>query len=122
MTIQEQIADAVEFALIEQLGGYNAAILKRHVNYLNDIVDTDLIDALLNYRRAHNIYEVGDKVVYMGLDGSYYGTLDTISGFVKDYKGVDQVILTHSDGSSFAYYFINFRHANDAEIEAGHRL
>ena len=49
--------------LIEQLGGYNAAILKRHVNYLNDTVDTNLINALLQYRRENNIYEVGDDVV-----------------------------------------------------------
>ena len=62
------------------------------------------------------------KVVYLGTDGTYFGDIDEVEGFTKDWKGVDQVILKHSDGTKFAYYFINFRLAKPDEIEANKRI
>ena len=113
--------------LIEQLGGYEKAkealiAEQRSKNidpfiYINgDEVLIDAIDdALLDYRRKHNIFEVGDLVVFkleMSDDLDLY-TIDCVL-----------------DGGSFlcvndyrqAFKLISFRHATDDEIKAGKRL
>lgn len=108
--------------LIEQLGGYEKAKEK-----MDDICHTlnnsellgggdareglyerlESIDkALLEYRRQHNIFEVGDKVV------------------VKDHPfwPEDYVILTVEQEHIGKWYMSAWRHAIDAEIKAGKRL
>lgn len=75
-----------------------------------------------NVHQEHGGIKVGDKVVYLGTDGTYFGDIDEVEGFTKDWKSVDQVILKHSDGTKFAYYFINFRLAKPDEIEANKRI
>ena len=75
-----------------------------------------------NIHQEHGGIKIGDKVVYLGTDGTYFGDIDEVEGFTKDWKGVDQVILKHSDGTKFSYYFINFRLAKPDEIEANKRI
>ena len=111
--------------LIEQLGGYEKA--KEALHQLKSekkdliscgasvFVESQVIDALLEYRRQHNIFEVGDLVVFkleMSDDLDLY-TIDCVL-----------------DGGSFlcvndyrqAFMSISFRHATDEEIKAGKRL
>lgn len=89
--------------LIEQLGGYEKAKEMRH--YLFCYVDGDhymAVDAaLLEYRRQHNIFEVGDKVVWRK-------SLTPISSLME---------ITDLDGETWG-----IRHATSAEIKAGRRL
>ena len=75
-----------------------------------------------NIHQEHGGIKIGNKVVYLGTDGTYFGDIDEVEGFTKDWKGVDQVILKHSDGTKFSYYFINFRLAKPDEIEANKRI
>lgn len=87
-----------EMNLIEQFGGYEKAKiasmsqigLKKHRE--------ELLEALLQYRREHNIFEVGDRIVYPWLD-------DKIHVYDENY-----IIKSPH------------RHAKDEEIQAGRRL
>ena len=100
--------------LIEQLGGYENA--KR---FLADILDNKspceiLTRELLEYRRQHNIFEVGDCVVKTNPKIKHAHVRVVIStspsgGAVLDYQG-------------FPYKFPCIRHATDSEIKAGKRL
>ncbi|MDU4032438.1 hypothetical protein [Acinetobacter sp.] len=108
--------------LIEQLGGYEAAKSKcdraNKEGYLllsvpvqngfGDIYVYKVEAALLEYRRQHNIFEVGDKVIH-------------------ETYAVHEIMDISPDGfcelSNFAYvHFSKLKHATDAEIEAGKRL
>ena len=84
--------------LIEQLGGYERA-------------KKELMDALLEYRRQHNIFEVGGKVVY-------------VDDFMPDSVSVvsevnDRVWL---NGNNAVCIKEMIKHAEDEEIAAGKRL
>ncbi|MEQ1349586.1 hypothetical protein ABLU18_01810 [Acinetobacter junii] len=76
--------------------------------------------ANLEYRRQHNIFEVGDKVV---LAQSY--SLDT----VHEIKRIEN-LTPHIKGSETTYFLENslgcwlfqIKHATDEEIKAGKRL
>lgn len=108
--------------LIEQLGGYEKA--KNHRDYLIDFgnefnrpnkYEVDKINnALLQHRRDHGIYEVGDLVVK---------TNERLR-----FSHVRIVIATTASGGAcldyagFGYKYPAIRHATDAEIEAGKRL
>lgn len=94
--------------LIEQLGGYEIAKRELELKGQNSVlqcciaVTAEMIrDALLEYRRQHNIFEVGDKVVWRK-------SLTPISSLME---------VTDLDGETWG-----IRHATDAEIEAGKRL
>ena len=100
--------------LIEQLGGYERA--KSIADCKSGIVHPtqQLLDALLEYRRANNIFEVGDCVVKTNPKIKHAHVRVVIStspsgGAVLDYQG-------------FPYKFPCVRHATDQEIKAGHRL
>lgn len=111
--------------LIEQLGGYYNAkneikvydILK--TDHVQGIFKEDLINSLLQYRRNHNIFEVGDYFCYESkylsddpLDGGEYAklhqldSLDFECGFIKLVIKCGGVI----------------RHATDEEIKTGRRF
>ena len=106
--------------LIEQLGGYEAA-----KNLLGGVSNNRspreiLTRELLAYRRQHNIFEVGDKVV---LAQSY--SLDT----VHEIKRIEN-LTPHIKDSETTYFLENslgcwlfqIKHATDEEIKAGKRL
>lgn len=118
--------------LIEQLGGYEKLKLhfittdsalgythvylhgNNHYCFLDDSVDyiipdrailiKDVFRALLEYRRAHKIFEVGDKYLMLKINHK------------------DLIIVGSDDLSEPWWNEKIIRHATDAEIAAGHRL
>ena len=99
--------------LIEQLGGYKYlnGFYKRAVAH--GFTLTEIKDALLQYRRQHNIFERNDYVVN------------------KDIKYSDELNIVSASNDKALWVFgeiyggfvkSQFRHATDAEIKAGKRL
>ena len=74
--------------LIEQLGGYERA--KEHLNDFNESFGywCDLNKELLEYRREHGIYEVGDFIMFGGklyeIKYIYHPEKARITGTVHD--------------------------------------
>lgn len=114
--------------LIEKLGGYEKAkealIAEQRsknidpVIYINgDEVLIDAIDdALLDYRRQHNIFEVGDLVTYKAnFKGMWREGFGKITEIDEDLEAVN---INENIGVAIS----EIEHANDAEIEAGKRL
>ena len=102
--------------LIEQLGGYERA--KAFLNAASYTMDELIMmqrsgvrpqhveKALLEYRRQHNIFEVGDKVVVKA----------------HPFWPEDYVICTVEQEHIGKWYMSAWRHATDEEIKAGKRL
>ena len=98
--------------LIEQLGGYEAAKEKYKILSDSDMITIGPIefsakdyfeDELLEYHRQHNIFEVGDLVVY------------------KHPIGVDRVVSVINE-HLIPHFLWQIRHATPEEIKAGKRL
>ena len=89
--------------LIENLGGYDAAKAKLRDN--GSLHSERLKKAILEYRRQHNIFEVGDLVVLLH----------------TNYRS-DVFALTKSFKEIYDEKGICYRHAADEEIAAGKRL
>lgn len=90
--------------LIDQLGGYNKAKAHYDKHHGSPLGHNYLGHQLLEYRREHKIYEVGDWIKYPnGKRGLLYQLRE--SDFPLTFQ-------TQSD----------IKHATDAEIEAGHCL
>lgn len=104
--------------LIEQLGGYAQAknwLEKNEIHVKHGYLEKYRAE-LLEYRRQHNIYEVGDKVVIRKADG--HPDLFT-------YESISKSGNMHFFESPFNYGHLDLckvRHATDAEIQAGRRL
>lgn len=71
----------------------------------------------LDYRREHNIFEVGDKVVFKECSG-IGGASDAID--LMTVKSIDAFGVRMTN--SLCPWAIQIRHATDEEIQAGHRL
>lgn len=101
--------------LIGQLGGYEKA--KKWLNENNaDIKWGCLGDCrreLLEYRRQHNIFEEGDKIVF--IDDFMHGELMTVAWTRKGEVWMDE-------GAKRCTELSMIRHATDEEIKAGCRL
>ena len=101
--------------LIEQLGGYGAA--KKFINgECSDGFDVQsLRDALLEYRRQHNIYEIGDSIVTNddASDGKVYAVEK--NHFNEHFK------IRSKDGFRYCRLWRIDRHATDKEIAQGYR-
>ena len=105
--------------LIEQLGGYEKAKRELELKEQDSVlqcciaVTAEMIrDALLEYRRQHNIFEVGDWAVKTHPKNTILWPVLGVyknGGVWLDYKG-------------FCWKPPRVRHATDAEIEAGKRL
>lgn len=109
--------------LIEQLGGYERA--KHEFEMIKDMkpiypAEIETNDRLLlEYRRQHNIFEVGDYFCYE----SKYLSNDPLDGYA--YKKLNQL-----DSIDFECGWVEsalkrggiIRHATDEEIKAGKRL
>lgn len=90
--------------LIEQLGGYEKVKLElNRPSSTNVFFECEIKRALLKYRRQHNIYEVGDKVVVKA----------------HPFWPEDYVIHTVEQEHIGKWYMSAWRHATDAEIQAG---
>ena len=95
--------------LIEQLGGYEKAkVILQAVGHEHDAM-------LLEYRRQHNIFEVGDKVVSRCADKE-------IRIFTYQETIGRNILVKCKKGKGYCYPKKWFSHANDAEIKAGKRL
>ena len=105
--------------LIEQLGGYERAkhefemIKEMKPTYSGEIETNDRL--LLEYRRQHNIFEVGDKVVSRCADKE-------IRIFTYQETIGRNILVKCKKGKGYCYPKKWFSHANDAEIKAGKRL
>ena len=102
--------------MIEQLGGYERAkhefkMIEEMTPKFPDEVKTNN-RLLLEYRRQHNIFEVGDKVVHHKFSNIKIYEVCEISG---DLLTVFYDRKTHS-------FKTDIRHATDEEIAAGRRL
>ena len=108
--------------LIEQLGGYERAkdglhrlkLKKKDLLTCGDlvVVESEIDAALLEYRRQHNIFEVGDKVIKTHPKNTILWPVLGVyknGGVWLDYKG-------------FCWKPPSVRHATDEEIKAGKRL
>ena len=101
--------------LIEQLGGYEkakAVQIRRAMDGILHEYDFQLVDALLEHRRQHNIFEVGDKVIKTHPKNTILWPVLGVyknGGVWLDYKG-------------FCWKPPRVRHATDEEIKAGKRL
>ena len=92
--------------LIEQLGGYERAKIIQGSREMGGLpYDLDLEDALLQYRRQHNIFEVGDKVAW----------INSIAPNDPRLFEIEENLGEKPDTWSL-------RHATDEEIKAGKRL
>ena len=103
-------------SLIEQLGGYE---------YLNEFYKravahgftlTEIKEELLKYRRQHNIFEVGDLIVYLSNIAPEHN--DIYNVWKVDLIGC-LVMLGDMD---YRAMYGQIRHATDEEIKAGKRL
>ena len=103
--------------LIEQLGGYERAkhefemIKEMKPIYPGEIETNNRL--LLEYRRQHNIFEVGDKVVGSKLFD------DRIFEFQYYLPELSMAVIS-KDGAAIGLN--QLRHATDEEIKAGKRL
>ena len=88
--------------LIEQLGGYERAKIIQGSREMGGLpYDLDLEDALLQYRRQHNIFEVGDKV--KAKDHQFgFDELFRIDDFFANDDGVNLAVL--DDGDCYPIY------------------
>lgn len=107
--------------LIKKLGGYEAAkeYLKKNSQFINFEGLERFYDGLLEYRREHNIFEVGDKVVFIEseLKNPRLMTVIEVSEPICGF-----LMAECSLGITNGFYPSRYRHATDAEIKAGHRL
>jgi len=121
--------------LIEQLGGYEKALqfFKSEMEsleidpvfYLNgqEILIDALDDVLLQYRRQHNIYEVGDKVCCRGgIKQNPFWDLNSIFTIKEIWDGEIDLITSDDDLGCFPVRPHQIGHATDAELKAGKRL
>lgn len=114
--------------LIEQLGGYECALYEYKNTLLADdfpyvikatgtkFTRPELGNELLEYRRQHNIFEVGDFV----LRNDGFGNVLKVTSIEGEYAN----LVRRVDGESIWSWFklVDIRHATDAEIKAGKRL
>ena len=110
--------------LIEQLGGYEKASRELGLKEKNSVlqcciaVTAEMIrEALLKHRREHNIFEVGDKVVFRECSG-IGGASDAID--LMTVKSIDAFGVRMTN--SLCPWASQIRHDTDEEIKAGKRL
>lgn len=114
--------------LIEKLGGYEKAKVRQQElarmaadprllfvgNIIKDIGEIEIV--LLEYRRQHNIFEVGDLVTYKAhFKGMWREGFGKITEIDED---LELVNIDENVGVAIS----EIEHANDAEIKAGIKL
>ena len=80
---------------------------------------SDIEEALLEYRRQHNIFEIGDKVVFIEseLKNPRLMTVIEVSEPICGF-----LMAECNLGITNGFYPSRYRHATDEEIKAGKRL
>ena len=106
--------------LIEQLGGYEKA-RQYAKNYHSIDFDISSFDRLLlEYRRQHNIFEVGDKVV--GGSTDYIFTIVFLYGDEDEDEDDDVALMCESKNYHTHLTIHTMRHAEPEELAVGRRL
>lgn len=82
-------------------------------NYSHD----DIEQSLLQYRRANNIFEVGDKVLRADMEQNAIFTIVD-----KSILNDKEIIFCSINDLTYCFYSSILRHATDEEIKAGKRL
>lgn len=112
--------------LIEQLGGYEKAkkAFDELYEHKKDLItcgrvvltENELSDALLEYRRANNIFERGDYVLR---NDGFWDVLKVV-----DINTDSAHLIRRVDGEPrwSRFKLGEIRHATNEEIKAGHRL
>ncbi len=106
--------------LIEQLGGYDEAkkiledVKSRDHIYAQKFERPALEQALLEYRRQHNIFEADDYIIHDG-------ELKVFAMWSSAVEGCAYIGYAYAENGEMAHKD-EFRHATDAEIKAGKRL
>lgn len=102
---------------INELGGYEVAKerstpwLANHGENWRNVKEA----TLLEYRRQHNIFEVGDLVIDTNYKDSDVQEIKSVNG--------NRIEVFHKNKSYyFATFIFSFRHATDEEIKEGKRL
>ena len=124
--------------LIEQLGGYEKAkeylvgLQRTPMHEQTEDTISYLPDALIEYRRQHNIFEVGDKVIHVDIERSnhvfevYFVRANSGNQYVSARTVIKVIDLTDMTERHFYNSGFNtspeIRHATDEEIKAGKRL
>lgn len=104
--------------LIEQLGGYEKArdslqwLIEHDKEYEQE--ESNLYAACLEYRRANNIFEMDDYIIHDG-------ELKVFAMWSTAIEGCAYIGYAYAEDGEMADKD-EFRHATDAEIQAGHRL
>ena len=109
--------------LIERLGGYEYlnGFYKRAVAH--GFTLTEIKEELLKYRRQHNIFEIGDKVVLLKNQHMWHKMESIYTVTSTDiYDGITIGVAIEYKNTSHGNEIGNIRHATDAEIKAGKRL
>lgn len=99
--------------LIEELGGYENAKKFANGECADGFDVQGLRDDLLDYRRKHNIFEEGDKIVFV--DDFMHGEVMTVAWTRESEVWMDGGAKRCTDPSMI-------KHASDAEIKANRRL
>ena len=101
--------------IIEQLGGYESAKVFMNGECSDGFDVQGLRDALLQYRKDHNIFEIGDPIVStLKNDGEFWKpSICIIDGFHK------KMVISKSGGHVIHHY--EYRHCTDKEIKQGYR-
>ena len=98
--------------LIEQLGGYEEAKSKFRDN--GSLHAERIKQALLEYRRQHNIFETDDYIIHDG-------ELKVFAMWSSAVEGCAYIGYAYAENGEMAHKD-EFRHATDEEIKAGKRL
>lgn len=105
--------------LIEQYGGYenlkSEYLAAKSMGFRPDVLNA-FEEALMEYRRANNIFEVGDFV----LRKDSFNNVLKITGI--DNGCADLVRRVDGEPRWSRFNLTDIRHATDAEIKAGKRL
>ena len=103
--------------VISGFGGYEKCKDILSLPNIGFIMNTHALrDHMLEYRRQHNIFEVGDFV----LRNDGLGNVLKVTSIEGEYAN----LVRRVDGESIWSWFklVDIRHATDAEIKAGKRL
>lgn len=106
--------------LIEKCGGYDKAKQMYESQLKAGLAPYGYEESLLQHRREHNIYEVGDLVVGLTSETDGIFKIKTTSNKLKR-NGEKSYAVTFV-GKEGLLVGLQYRHATPEEIEAGHRL
>lgn len=116
--------------LIEQLGGYEKTKRELELKEQNSVfqcctaVDAEMIrSALLQHRREHGIFEVGDLVCYRGgMASNPFWDLSSIFLISEIWDEEIDLKISMTDSGCFPVRPHQIDHASDKEIKANKRL